>query len=173
MEYTPEESGYEKPHIPEGIHHATFVGDAPAPDGQYGPRVALDFVVFFDNDKEPVKMGRVFGAKLTPKSQLWEAFTALGAKLEFGKSFDAKSLLGNPCRVVVEDYKDDNTGKTVSGIQKVKEPNADTTTFIAQHKLNQKDKTAKQATAATTTTKPTTTKANTSNPTDAVPVEEI
>ena len=130
MEYMPTESGFEKPHIPEGLHHAVYIGDSDAPDGQYGPRVALDFLVYYDPERAPVKIGRIFGRKLTPKSKLWEAFTALGARLEMGKPFDAKALIGKPCRVMVEDYTDDNDGRTVSGIQKVKEPDKNTETFI-------------------------------------------
>ncbi len=121
---------------PKEYNNAEFVDDAVAPDGQYGPRVALDFLVYYDKNREPVKLGRVFGKKLTPKSKLWEALSALGAKLEFGKPFDTKTLIGAFCRVMVEDYTDDSDGKTVSGIQKIKEPNGDTAGFIASVKAN-------------------------------------
>jgi len=133
MEIKAEESSFEKVHIPEGIHHAEFVGVTDAPEGQYGPRVALDFVVHFSKTEKPVKIGRVLGKKLTPKSKLWEAFEALGGKPEVGKNFDTSRLLGNPCRVMVEDYQN-NDGKTVSGISKVKSPDADTSTYLGEIK---------------------------------------
>jgi hypothetical protein len=133
MEIKAEESSFEKVHIPEGIHHAEFVGVTDTPDGQYGPRVALDFVVHYSKTEKPAKIGRVLGKKLTPKAKLWEAFEALGGKPEVGKTFDTNALLGNPCRVVVEDYKD-NDNKVVSGITKVKEPDTNTSTYLAEIK---------------------------------------
>ena len=95
MEIKAEESSFEKVHIPEGIHHAEFVGVTDTPDGQYGPRVALDFVVHYSKTEKPAKIGRVLGKKLTPKAKLWEAFEALGGKPEVGKTFDTNALLGN------------------------------------------------------------------------------
>ena len=133
MELVAEESRFEKVHIPEGIHNAELVQISDAPDGKYGQRIALDFVIFYSKKEQPVKIGRIFGKKLTPKSQLWEALTAIGAKLETGKKVDLEKFLGSPCRVVVEDY-DDSDGKTVSGISKVKEPDEKTTEYLAQAK---------------------------------------
>lgn len=128
-----ESSGFEKPHIPEGLHHAEFISVNNAPDGKFGARVALDFNVYYSKDKEPVKIGRVFGKKLTPKSQLWEALESIGASLELDKELDTDSLTGNMCRVMVEDYKD-NEGRTVSGISKVKIAAEDTQIFIEETK---------------------------------------
>ena len=130
-----ESSGFERPHIPEGLHHAEFINISDAPDGKFGARIALDFVVYHSKTKKPVKIGRVFGKKLTPKAKLWEALESIGAKLEFGKEFDVNTLLGNQCRVMVEDYKD-NEGKLVSGISKVKTPGEDTQNFIEKTKSN-------------------------------------
>ncbi len=88
--------------------------------------------MFIDPEK-PVKIGRVYGKKLTPKAQLWEALKSIGANLELGQEFDIDTLLGNKCRVMVEDYKD-GEGKTVSGITKVKTPGTDTEEFIKEVK---------------------------------------
>ena len=134
MKIRAEEGGFEKAHIPEGIHHAELIGINDAPDGQYGPRIALDFQVYYSKKEGPAKIGRVFGKKLTPKSQLWSAIEALGGKTEIGEDFDMDSMLGNPCRVMVEDYKDQNSGDTVSGINKVKIPDEDTTTYLSEAK---------------------------------------
>jgi len=134
MKIRAEEGGFEKAHIPEGIHHAELISINDAPDGQYGPRIALDFQVYYSKKEGPAKIGRVFGKKLTPKSKLWEAMEALGGKPEVGKDFDMDSLLGNPCRVMVEDYEDNNDGKTVSGINKVKEPNEKTAEYLSEAK---------------------------------------
>ncbi|MFC1828057.1 hypothetical protein ACFL0O_00410 [Thermodesulfobacteriota bacterium] len=133
MKIPAEESAFEKAHITEGIHHAELMGISDAPDGQYGPRVALDFNVYYSMKEGPARIGRVFGKKLTPKSKLWESIVALGGKPEVGKDFDMDSLLGNPCRVMVEDY-EDNDGKTVSGINKVKTPNEKTSEYLSEAK---------------------------------------
>ena len=133
MEIPAEESAFEKAHILEGIHHAELIDISDAPDGQYGPRVALDFQVYYSKKEGPAKIGRIYGKRLTPKAKLWEAFVALGGKPEVGKGFNTDELLGNPCRVMVEDY-EDNDGKTVSGITKVKVPSGETTTYIAEAK---------------------------------------
>ena len=88
MEIHAEESGVERAHIPEGIHHAELVGISDAPDGQYGPRVALDFRVYYSKTEQPVQIGRVFGKKLTPKSKLWEAFEALRTDIKVGAKIE-------------------------------------------------------------------------------------
>jgi len=136
MEIPAQESSFEKAHIPEGIHHAELIAVQDTPDGQYGPRVALDFNVYYSMKEGPAKIGRVFGKKLTPKSKLWEAFEALGMKPEVGKSFDTDKILGSSCRVVVEDYRDSD-GNTVSGISKVKAPDDKTADYlsVAKEKL--------------------------------------
>ena len=134
MKMKAEESyGFERPHIPEGLHHAVFLNISEAPDGKFGARVALDFAVYYSKTQKPVKIGRVFGKKLTPKSQLWEALEAIGAELEVGEEIDINTLVGRKCRVMIEDYKD-NEGKTVSGISKVKSMSVDTDEFIVQAK---------------------------------------
>jgi len=133
MEINAEESKYEKAHIQEGIHHAELVEISDAPDGKYGARVALDFVVFYNKNEKPVKIGRIFGKILTPKSHLWGASEALGGKPEVGKKFNMDTLLGNPCRVMVEDY-EDGDGKTVSGISKVKAPDENTVEYLSEAK---------------------------------------
>ena len=133
MEIQAQESAFERAHIPEGIHNAELVAVQPAPDGQYGPRVALDFNVYYSKKEGPARIGRVFGKKLTPKSMLWEALNALGAKLSVGDKVDTDSLLQNPCRVVVEDYTD-NDGNTVSGISKVKAPDDKTAAYLTDAK---------------------------------------
>jgi len=130
-----ESSGFERPHVQEGLHHAQFLSASSAPDGKFGARIALDFVVYPGKTQKPVKIGRVFGKKLTPKARLWEALESIGANLEVGKEFDIDSLLGKKCRVMVEDYKD-NEGKMVSGITKVKTPDVNTITFIEEVKTN-------------------------------------
>lgn len=130
-----ESSGFEKPHISEGLHHAQLMRISDAPDGKFGARVALDFIVYYNRMKNPVKIGRVFGKKLTPKAQLWEAFESLGANLQVGTYFDTKTLTGKKCRVMVEDYKD-NDGKIVSGITKVKKSVPETIDFIEEVKKN-------------------------------------
>jgi len=129
MEIQAQESSFERVRIPEGIHHAELVAISDAPDGQYGPRVALDFLVYYSKKEKPAKIGRVFGKKLTPKSKLWEAFEALGGRLKVGDNFDTNGLMGKPCRVMVEDYQD-NDGKTVSGINRVKAADENTVDFI-------------------------------------------
>ena len=129
MEIPAEQSAFEKVHIPEGIHHAVFIGTTDAPDGQYGPRVALDFEVYYSTNEKPARIGRVYGKKLTPKSKLWEALKAIGAELEVGKTFDTDTLAGKLCRVTVEDY-EDNDNNTVSGISKVKQADPNTESFI-------------------------------------------
>jgi len=126
-----ESNGFERPHITEGLHHAVFLNINDAPDGKFGARVALDFAVYYSKTQRPVKIGRVFGKKLTPKSQLWEALEAIGADIEVGKEIDINTLVGRKCRVMIEDYKD-NEGKTVSGISKVKSMGEDTQEFILQ-----------------------------------------
>jgi hypothetical protein len=126
-----ESNGFERPHITEGLHHAVFLNISDAPDGKFGARVALDFAVYYSKTQRPVKIGRVFGKKLTPKSQLWEALEAIGADIEVGKEIDINTLVGRKCRVMIEDYKD-NEGKTVSGISKVKSMGEDTQEFILQ-----------------------------------------
>ena len=126
-----ESNGFERPHISEGLHHAEFVSISDAPDGKFGARIALDFVVYHSKSKKPVKIGRMFGKKLTPKAQIWDALESIGAHLEIGKEFDVDSLLGNRCRVMVEDYTD-NEGRVVSGIIKVKTPGEDTAAFIEE-----------------------------------------
>ncbi len=128
-----ESNGFERPHIQEGLHHAEFLSSNDAPDGKFGARIALDFVVYPGKTQKPVKIGRVFGKKLTPKARLWEALESIGATLEVGKELDIDSLLGSRCRVMVEDYKD-NEGKMVSGITKVKTPGEDTIAFIEEVK---------------------------------------
>lgn len=128
-----ESNGFERPHIQEGLHHAEFLSSSDAPDGKFGARIALDFVVYHSKTQKPVKIGRVFGKKLTPKAQLWDALESIGANLEVGNEFDIDTLLGNKCRVMVEDYKD-NEGKVVSGITKIKTPGEDTTSFIEEVK---------------------------------------
>ena len=133
MEIKAEESSFEKVHITEGIHHAEFIEISNAPDGKFGARVALDFIVHYSKNEKPVKIGRVLGKKLTPKSKLWETVEALCGKPEIGKTFDVSTLLGNPCRVMVEDYQD-NDGKTVSGISKVKIPDENTSTYLGEIK---------------------------------------
>jgi hypothetical protein len=130
-----ESNGFEKPHISEGLHHAEFISISDAPDGKFGARIALDFVVYYSKTEKPVKIGRVFGKKLTPKAQLWEALESIGAKLEVGKEFDVSTLIGNRCRVMIEDYKS-NEGKVVSGITKIKTPGEDTDAFIEDAKIN-------------------------------------
>jgi hypothetical protein len=130
-----ESNGFQRPHIPEGLHNAEFVEVRDAPDGKFGARIALDFAVYHSKTQEPVIIGRIFGKKLTPKSQLWIALESIGANLELGKEFDIDTLLGNKCRVMVEDYKD-NEGKSVSGITKVKPPGEDTQDFIEKIKHN-------------------------------------
>lgn len=126
-----ESNGFERPHIPEGLHHAVFLNISDAPDGKFGQRVALDFAVYHSKTQKPVKIGRIFGKKLTPKSQLWEALESIGADIEVGKEIDINTLLGRKCRVMIEDYKD-NEGKIVSGISKVKNMGEDTHDFIVQ-----------------------------------------
>jgi len=126
-----ESNGFEKPHIPEGLHHAEFIKNSDAPDGKFGARIALDFIVYHSKTQKPVKIGRVFGKKLTPKAQLWDALESIGANLELGTEFDIDTLLGNRCRVMVEDYTD-NEGKVVSGITKVKAPGEDTKAIIEE-----------------------------------------
>jgi len=130
-----ESSGCERQHVQKGLHHAQFLSASSAPDGKFGARIALDFVVYPGKTQKPVKIGRVFGKKLTPKARLWEALESIGANLEVGKEFDIDSLLGKKCRVMVEDYKD-NEGKMVSGITKVKTPDVNTITFIEEVKTN-------------------------------------
>jgi hypothetical protein len=129
-----ESNGFERPHIPEGLHHAVFLNIKDAPDGKFGARVALDFAVYYSKNQKPVTIGRVFGKKLTPKSQLWDALEAIGADIEVGKEIDINSLVGRKCRVMIEDYKD-NEGKLVSGISKVKSMGEDTHDFIFQTDL--------------------------------------
>ncbi|MDZ7760059.1 MAG: hypothetical protein U5L00_07380 [Desulfovermiculus sp.] len=136
MEIEAEESGFERAHIPEGIHHAELVSISDAPDGQYGPRVALDFRVFYSKTEQPVQIGRVFGKKLTPKSKLWEAFEALTSDVKVGTRIETDTLIGKPCRVVVEDMSD-NEGKTISVISRVKAPDEETVAFIAATKQGQ------------------------------------
>jgi len=126
-----ESNGFEKVRIEEGLHHAEFLSDSNAPDGKFGARVALDFTVYHSKTQKPVTIGRVFGKKLTPKAQLWEALQSIGASLEVGKELNTETLIGNRCRVMVEDYKD-NEGKVVSGITKVKTPGDDTVSFIEE-----------------------------------------
>jgi len=126
-----ESNGFEKPHISEGLHHAEFISISDAPDGKFGARIALDFVVYHSKIEKPVKIGRVYGKKLTPKAQAWDALESIGANLKVGKEFDVDTLLGNRCRVMVEDYTD-NEGKVVSGITKVKTPGEDTAAFIEE-----------------------------------------
>jgi len=138
MEIKAQESVFEKAHIQEGIHPAELFAVSDTPDGQYGPRVALDFWVYYGKKERPVKIGRIFGKKLSPKSKLWEALTALGAELEVGKKVDTNELLGRFCRVVVEDYID-NDGNTVSGITKVKEADDETGKFIVEVKEKYKE----------------------------------
>ena len=121
MELKGEESAYEKPHIAEGLHPAEFVDLVEGPPGQYGDRVIAEFLVYHSEDEEPVKIGRFFGAKMSPKSKLWAAMEAIGAKPKVGESIDSDECKGSPCRVMVEDY-DDDDGKKCSGITKVKEP---------------------------------------------------
>jgi len=133
MEIKAQESVFEKAHIQEGIHPAELFAVSDTPDGQYGPRVALDFWVYHSKKERPVKIGRIFGKKLSPKSKLWEALTALGAKLEVGKKIDTDKMLGRFCRVVVEDYTD-NDGNIVSGIMRVKAADDETEKFIAEVK---------------------------------------
>lgn len=128
-----ESNGFERPHIPEGLHHAELLSNSDAPDGKFGARIALDFVVYHSKTEKPVKIGRVFGKKLTPKAQLFDALESIGANLEVGNNFDIDSLLGNKCRVMIEDYKD-NEGKVVSGITKVKTLGEDTAAFIEEVK---------------------------------------
>ena len=124
-----ESNGFEKPHISKGLHHAEFVGISDTSEGKFGARIALDFVVYYSKSEKPVRIGRVYGKKLTPKAQIWDALESIGAHLEVGKEFDVDTLLGNRCRVMVEDYTD-NEGKVVSGIIKVKKPAEDTAAFI-------------------------------------------
>lgn len=124
-----ESTGFEKPHIPEGLHHAEFITVNNAPDGRFGHRIALEFDVYYMKDQKPVKIGRVYGKKLTPKSQLWEALESIGADLQVGREIDLDELSGNKCRVMVEDYKD-NDGRIVSGISKVKPAAEETESFI-------------------------------------------
>jgi len=133
MEINAEESAFEKAHIPEGIHNAELVDIKDTSDGQYGPRVILDFEIYYSKNEGPAKIGRFLGKKLTPKAKLWEAFVSLGGKPEVGKPFSTDDLLGNPCRVMVEDY-EDNDGKTVTGITKVKAPDESTVEYIAEAK---------------------------------------
>ena len=124
-----ESTGFEKPHIPEGLHHAEFITVNIAPDGRFGERIALEFNVYYVKDKKPIKIGRVYGKKLTPKSQLWEALESIGAGIQVGREIDLDALSGNKCRVMVEDYKD-NDGRIVSGISKVKPAAEETESFI-------------------------------------------
>jgi len=128
-----ESNGFDKPHIQEGLHHAEFINSVDAPDGKYGERVALDFKVYHSKTEPPVKIGRVYGKKLTPRSQLWEAFVAIGLDFEVGAEIETDTLIGNKCRVMVEDYKDNN-GKVVSGITKIKSFGEDTASFIDEVK---------------------------------------
>ncbi len=139
MKIEAEETKFEKPHIPEGLHHAEFVAINNAPDGQYGPRVVLDFMVYYSRHENPVRIGRFLGKKLTPRSILWSAVVELGGKPEVGKEFDIDQLLGNPCRVMVEDYTD-NERKAVSGITKIKAPDANTLVFIQEHQSHKQSK---------------------------------
>ena len=124
-----ESTGFEKPHIPEGLHHAEFISVNSAPDGKFGERVALEFDVYYMRDKKPVRIGRIYGKKLTPKSQLWEALNSIGADLKVGQEIDIGALSGYKCRVMVEDYRDSD-GRIVSGISKVKPAIQDTISFI-------------------------------------------
>ena len=133
MEIEAEESGFERAHIPEGIHHAELIRISDAPDGQYGPRVALDFRVYYSKTEQPALIGRVFGKKLTPKSKLWEAFEALTTDIKVGTKIETDNLIGKSCRVVVEDMSD-SEGKTISVISRVKAPDEDTAAFLAQAK---------------------------------------
>lgn len=126
MEIEAKESAFERVHIPEGLHPAEFFELVNGPDGQYGPRVVAEFYVYHDKDKEPVKLGRFYGKKLTPKSKLWECMTALGVKLEAGKNLVSEELKGNPCQVLVKDYIHDDDGKARSGITEVLPPQDDT-----------------------------------------------
>ncbi len=133
MEIRAEESGFEKAHIPEGIHYAELIGASDTADGQYGPRVALDFAVYHSTKERPATIGRVFGKKLTPRSKLWDALCALGSDVEVGETVQTEALIGNQCRVMIEDYTDAE-GKTFSAITKVKAPDADTVRGVASAK---------------------------------------
>lgn len=129
-----ESSSFPKPKIREGLHHAELVDISPAPDGKYGPRIALDFNVYPSTIEHPAKIGRILGRKLTPKAKLWEGLEALVADLKLGEEYDTNKVLGNPCRVMVEDYTD-SEGKKVSGITKIKPAAVETKKFIEQAKL--------------------------------------
>jgi len=110
-----DKTGFDKPKLPDGIYPARLKEVRDTTPGEFGDRVVLVFEVL--NNNTIVEMGMVCGKKISPKSKLGAAFTALGAKLSEGH-LETASYIGKKCQVFVEEYKDKD-GEKVCGINKV------------------------------------------------------
>jgi hypothetical protein len=106
---TGESKPYERVRIPEDYYLAVFKGIREVKDGKFGKRVAFLFEVDVDNTK--VELATIaYNKKATPKNYIGTILFALGAKVD-GTQADTDKLIGNKCRVAVDDY----TYKTLDG----------------------------------------------------------
>jgi len=124
LDMTTKESQFEKPRIEQGVYMAYFVGCEPAGAGEYGPRIAWQFSIppaelsnakDADNYPQGVTISTITGAMISRKSRAGDIIRGLGVPDEQWSDgeFDTSTLNDRPCRVVIKDFKKQNTdGKT-------------------------------------------------------------
>jgi len=124
LDMTTKESHFEKPRIDQGVYTARFVGCEPAGAGEYGPRIAWQFnippfelpnVKLAADYPQGVTISTITGATISRKSRAGDIIRGLGVTDEEWSDgeFDTSKLNDRACRVVVKDFRKQNTnGKT-------------------------------------------------------------
>jgi hypothetical protein len=132
MKMKAKELNYDKPVINEGLYHATLKEVKSIEKGDYGDRVAIVFDVYHSTEEKPVELSMIAYSQVTPKSKMTKALEPLGYTYKEGEEFDTDEFLGNPCKVLIENYTKD--GKEVSGVDKVMAPDEQTVEYISKVK---------------------------------------
>ncbi len=121
---TSQESGkgsFERPHLAEGLYQAELKEVKDIKEGQYGPRVAFIFSVDAEGESKELAYVCYVPKVANPDNKFGQALQSLGVDL--GQEVDTSGLTGVKCRVMVEDFEDeDESGnkKKASTISKVK-----------------------------------------------------
>ncbi len=128
MEIETKKVEFEKVHIEEGVYEAVFVearitGDKKYKDGNECQVGFLEFEVIPKEGEKPVHLSYYIPDFVaTGGNKFGRALQALGADVKWGEKFDVSQLVGQQCKIWVEDYKKEVEGKevTVSSIKDVK-----------------------------------------------------
>jgi hypothetical protein len=106
-----------KPRIPNNLYPARCVDVSMISPGEFGERVAIRFELI--HESLPVTLSVIGYKNISKTSKLGKLFTTwLGSKLEAGKSFDLKSIVGQRAVLFVKDYTN-SKNETFSVIQDV------------------------------------------------------